>query len=194
MDENTSSSIKMNKKIDFILQKKEEKPKNVFEITKIISALLTDICEQGKFNLESKLTLIKPFISRKIPTISIKDFIDRLLKYTKTFNEIIIIILIYLDNICAKNKIYLNYYNIHKFIFAAFIAAHKFYEDYHYSMEYYAKLGGITQKESLFLEYEFMSLIDFKLFINQKVYEQYYNYLYSLNNNDLDDIFEIELN
>jgi hypothetical protein len=168
------------------------KPKNgqendkLFPISKIFSEILTDICEQGKPNIESKQ--LKPFISKKIPTISIKDYIDRLLKYSKTFKEIVIIILIYIDTICAKHKINLNYYNIHKFILAAFIVAIKFYEDEYYSISYYAKLGGISKKEAINLEYEFMSLMDFKLFVNQKLYDKYYNYLSNLEESD-DDIY-----
>lgn len=162
--------------------------------TKIISEILTDICEENKSNLNTKVLLLKPFVSKKIPPISIKDYIERLLKYSKTFNEIIIIVLIYLDNICAKHKLNLNYYNIHKFIFAAFTSAIKFYEDDYYSINYYSKLGGIPKKEATKLEYEFMNLIDFKLFVNQKLYEKYYNYLSSLENDDIDDEFDIEVN
>jgi hypothetical protein len=193
MAENSYSFKNPFKKTDIILKEKKEASQLSFDICNIVSALLTDICEEGKHNIESKIALLKPFISRKIPTISIKDFIDRLLKYSKAFKEIIIIILIYLDNICAKNKINLNYYNIHKLIFGAFISAVKFYEDHLYSMKYYAKLGGISLKEALVLEYEFMSLIDFKLFVNQEVYDKYYNYLYDLEN-DINDELEIDLN
>ena len=193
MSENSYSFKNPFKKTDIILKEKKEASQLSFDICNIVSALLTDICEEGKHNIESKIALLKPFISRKIPTISIKDFIDRLLKYSKAFKEIIIIILIYLDNICAKNKINLNYYNIHKLIFGAFISAVKFYEDHLYSMKYYAKLGGISLKEALVLEYEFMSLIDFKLFVNQEVYDKYYNYLYDLEN-DINDELEIDLN
>ena len=193
MAENSYSFKNPFKKTDIILKEKKEASQLSFDICNIVSALLTDICEEGKHNIESKIALLKPFISRKIPTISIKDFIDRLLKYSKAFKEIIIIILIYLDNICAKKKINLNYYNIHKLIFGAFISAVKFYEDHLYSMKYYAKLGGISLKEALVLEYEFMSLIDFKLFVNQEVYDKYYNYLYDLEN-DINDELEIDLN
>ena len=145
--------------------------KKLVSISNIIPELLKDICEEGKTNNES--LLIKSFISKKIPAISIKDYIDRLLKYSKVCNEILIVILIYFDKICTKHKIHLNYYNIHKFILAAFIAAIKFFEDEYYSMEFYAKLGGITKKEVIILEYEFLSLIDFQLYINQDLYVKY---------------------
>ena len=193
MEENLSSDYSSKKSLYSSENSKIDKPKdnnesNNFGLVKIISELLVDICEEGKSNIDSKSALIKSFISKKIPAISIKDYIERILKYSKAFKEIVIIILIYLDTICAKNKIYLNYNNIHKFIFAAFIVAIKFYEDDNYSISYYAKLGGISKKEAINLEYEFMCLIDFKLFVNQKLYEKYYSYLMSLQEDDIEDV------
>ena len=171
--------------------KEEEKSGNTISFSKIISELLTDICEEGKSNLDSKLTLLKPFISKKIPNISIFEYIERLLKYSKASNELLIIVLIYLDTICAKHKINLNYYNIHKLFLAAFISAIKFYEDEYYSLNYYAKLGGISKKELINLEYEFLNLMDFQLFVKQELYEKYYNNLFQLQNeDDEEDIFE----
>ena len=169
------------------------KAKNISEdnkllsISNIIAELLKDICESGKINSDSNVLLIKPFISKKIPGITIKDYMNRLLKYSKAFNGIFIIILIYLDTICTKHTINLNYNNIHKFILAAFIAAIKFHEDEYYSISYYAKLGGITQKELINLEYEFLSLIDFKLYINQELYDKYYDNLSNLNSLEEED-------
>ena len=193
MEENLSSDYSSKKSLYSSENSKIDKPKdnnesNNFGLVKIISELLVDICEEGKSNIDSKSALIKSFISKKIPAISIQDYIERILKYSKAFKEIVIIILIYLDTICAKNKIYLNYNNIHKFIFAAFIVAIKFYEDDNYSISYYAKLGGISKKEAINLEYEFMCLIDFKLFVNQKLYDKYYSYLMSLQEDDIEDV------
>ena len=176
-----------------IEQKNEAANEKSFLISKIISEIFIVKCEEGKSNMESKTNLLNSFISRKIPKISIKDFIDRLLKYSKTFHEIAVIIFIYIDKICNKHKINLNYYNIHKLIFAAFIVAIKFHEDENYSMSYYAKLGGISTKEAIKLEYEFISLIDFKLFVEQKVYDKYYSYLHSLDENE-DDLFDDDFN
>ena len=74
---------------------------------------------------------------------------------------------------------------------AAFISAIKFYEDEYYSLNYYAKLGGISKKELINLEYEFLNLMDFQLFVKQELYEKYYNNLFQLQNeDDEEDIFE----
>ena len=161
-------------------------------ILKIISDILTDICEEGKSNPEEKLKLLKPFISKKIPSITIINYIERLFKYSKVSENTMILVLIYIDRICANHKINLNYYNIHKIILASFIVTIKFYEDDYYSLAFYAKLGGVTIKEINILEYEFLKLIDFKLFVSDELYEKYNTYLKSLEDSDNEnDNFEI---
>lgn len=193
-EHSTKNSIYSNENAKIFKSDYEQKEKKSFLIIKIIGELLTDICGQNKPNNGTNLLLLKPFISKKMPSISIKDYFERLLKYSKTFNEIVIIVLIYLDTICAKHKLNLNYYNIHKFIFASFIVAIKFYEDDYYSINYYAKLGGIPKKEAISLEYEFLSLMDFKLFVKQELYDKYYNNLSSLDDNDDDDDSDDDFN
>lgn len=166
--------------INNIKLKIESEEDNSISFSKLVSDLLTNICEQSNTNSDSLISSAHIFISKKIPSISVNNYIERLLKYSKTFEKIIIIILIYLDTICTKHKINLNYFNIHKFIFAAFLVAIKFHEDEYYSISYYARLGGISVKEATNLEYEFMNLIDFKLFVSQDIYDKYYKYLCSI--------------
>lgn len=179
------SSQNKNKINDIIMQ--NETKKN--GIIKVISNLLKDICEEGKSNKEDKLLLIKPFVSKKIPSISINDYIERLLKYGKVFEEIFILSLIYIDRICRNRKINLNYYNIHKLILASFIVTIKFHEDDYYSLTYYAKLGGISKKEIVILENEFLKLIDFKLFVETELFNKYSSNLRNLENEEDDDDF-----
>ena len=133
------------------------------------------------------MLLIKPFISKKIPSITINDYIDRLLKYSKVSEEIFILVLIYIDLLNRKYKINLNYNNIHKLILASFVVTVKFHEDEHYSLKYYAKLGGISLKEIINLEYVFLTLLDFRLYISEELFQKYNNYLLNLENSDDDD-------
>lgn len=161
--------------------------KRISRKANIIAKLLTDICEEGKTNSEANLLLIKPFISKKIPSITINDYIDRLLKYSKVSEEIFILVLIYIDLLNRKYKINFNYNNIHKLILASFVVTVKFHEDEHYSLKYYAKLGGISLKEIINLEYVFLTLLDFRLYISEELFQKYNNYLLNLENSDDDD-------
>ena len=91
---NTKNSTYSRDNFGIIEQKNEAANEKSFLISKIISEIFIEKCEEGKSNIESKIYLLKPFTSRKIPKITIKDFLDRLLKYGKTFNEIAIILFI----------------------------------------------------------------------------------------------------
>ena len=140
---------------------------------KIISGLLTDICEENKIISEYKTYTFKRFLSKKIPNISIENYLGRLQKYGKVNDSTIILVLIYIDRICNKNQIKLSYYNIHKLILASFVIASKYNEDDYYSSKFYAALGGIPKEEMFLLEYEFLALIDFNLFVDFNLYNKY---------------------
>jgi len=53
------------------------------------------------------------------------------------------------------------------------IVAIKFMEDKYYKNDYYAKVGGITVKELNKLEIEFLLMINFKLFVELEVFNQF---------------------
>jgi hypothetical protein len=53
------------------------------------------------------------------------------------------------------------------------MAAAKFFDDRYYNNEYYAKVGGISNKELNILEIEFLKFINFQLFIGSDVFFKY---------------------
>jgi hypothetical protein len=57
------------------------------------------------------------------------------------------------------------------------LTAIKFNEDDFYSNTYYAKVGGITLQEINNLENEFLTLINFNLWIDYEIFQKYQNYL-----------------
>ena len=164
-------------------------------IIKKISDLLSDICDDNTKNLKGEKNLyIKPFLMRNIPPISIKDYLERLCKYSKIDTSTIILILIYIDRICNIQKFKLTYYNVYKLILASMIIAIKYNEDEYYSNKFYSKLGGVSISEIVFLEYNFLSLIHYNLFVNNELFKKYNEYISSAdsdedeydNNNDKD--------
>ena len=86
-------------------------------------------------------------MTKKIPSISIKQFFERIVKYTKLENSTLVLILIYIDRLCDIKKFRLNYYNIHKIIVAAMIIAIKYNEDDYFDSIFYSKVGGVSIKE-----------------------------------------------
>ena len=183
-DNSSLSSFCSKKQKDKIVYEKIVEEKSSSGLLKVISEVLTVFCEQSKFNKDENLFLVKSFTTKKRPNISIYDFLKRLYKYSKVSENILILVLIYIDRLCRNRKICLNYFNIHKLIIASFVTAIKFNSDEYYSLEIYAKLGGISQKEIVSLEYEFIALLDFKLFVEEKLFYKYNN---NLRNAEIDD-------
>jgi hypothetical protein len=138
---------------------------------------LTDISEERKTNKNTNGQIIITFISKTIPSVSIKSYLDRLAKYSKIENNTLLLILIYIDKVCDINKIRLNYFNIHKMILASMLVAIKYNEDDYYSNSFYAKVGGVTKSEIDVLEYEFLVLIDFNLYVSDDLFLKYYDYI-----------------
>ena len=112
-------------------------------------------------------------MTKVIPSISIEDYMMNLFIYTKINESTIILILIYIDRFCNLNNVSLSYYNIHKIILAAMISAIKYNEDNIYSMNFYAKLGGISTVELNLLEYKFLTMIHFSVFVEEELFTKY---------------------
>jgi len=188
-----NNSICSDKKL--IIQQSELTNEEIIklEIIELISDLLSNICEENKKKNKQKNLLIKSFNNKNIPSISIKDYLFRLIKHTQINKSTIIIILIYIDRICNINHFFLSYYNIHKLILAAFILAIKYNEDNYYSMVFYSKLGGVTPGELNKLEFEFLILIRYNLLVQEELYKKYYNDLMSLKS-DTEEEYESDEN
>ena len=127
--------------------------------------------------------------------MSIKDYLLRLAKFARINESTLIITLIYIDRICKINNFKLNFKNIYKLIISSMIVAIKYNEDYFYSTEVYAKLGGLTVKELKYLEFQFLVLIKFCLFVEKELFDKYNNNLINCdeeNENESSEDFEYE--
>lgn len=131
-------------------------------------------------------------MTKKIPSISIKQFFERIVKYTKLENSTLVLILIYIDRLCDIQKFRLNYYNIHKIIVAAMIIAIKYNEDDYFDSIFYSKVGGVSRKELDKLEYQMLALINFQLYVSEAVFNKYNNYIKSVEVEDETEEDEIE--
>ena len=171
------SNLKNIGKASIISKTKEYVPMKLIEI---ISDLLKNICEENKVKSDNINKNIKPFMTESIPSLSIKDYLTRLSQFTKINESTIILILIYIDRIGKINKFVLTYRNIYKLILASMVIAIKYNEDNFYSSEVYAKLGGLSVPELNYLEFQFLILIKFSLFIEKDLFNKYYYNLLSL--------------
>lgn len=90
---------------------------NKDSIIKSIHSILQDIIKE---NLDkSKAKKIEEqksisFYTRKIPTISIVSYLERILKYSKMEESTLVIMLIFIDNLCETSNFLLTDNNIHR--------------------------------------------------------------------------------
>ena len=161
-------------------ENEEPKVKNVKLINSISNALTT-ILEENK-KLDNYKELLKKqskmvFSANSIPNISINDYLTRIQLYSGIEKSTLILSLIQIDHICKKTELILSYYNIHRLLFTAVLISIKFNEDNYYDNKFYSEIAGVKLKELKMLEYTFMALNDFNIFINHEEYEQYKIYL-----------------
>jgi hypothetical protein len=152
------------------------------KVMKAVSNILSEIVNENKINKISKEIVEKQkklsFYSKNPASVSLTQYIDRILKYTHIEESTLIIALIFIDRICEINDLVLTDSNIHRVIFTAVIVAVKYNEDDYYSNSYYSKVGGIATKELNTLEYEFIKLIKYSLFVKNDLFEKYRIYLH----------------
>ena len=195
-DESFDSEALSGESIEDTRQTDEEKGKNKnkeedddekknLDLIKSISATLTTILEENK-KLDNYKEIIKKqskmvFSANSIPGISIKDYLIRIQTYSGIEKSTLILSLILIDHICKKTELVLTYYNIHRLVFTSILISIKFNEDTYYDNKFYSEIAGVKLKELKLLEYTFLALNDFNIFVNSSEFEKYQQYLEDFN-------------
>ena len=152
-----------------------------YKLIKAISQTLTTILENNKKKSNYKEMVKKQnkqvFSANLVPNISIEDYLLRIQTYTNMEKSTLIISLIFIDRLCHIADVTLTYFNIHRILFTAVLISIKYNEDSFYENNYYADIAGVKLKELKLLEYTFISMVDFKLYVSNEIYEKYQNFL-----------------
>ena len=106
------------------------------------------------------------------PAIPLLDYLRRILNFLKLDFSTLIIALIYIDRIC-REKVFLNEFNIHRIMVIAIYIAYTYNEDKTYDNNYLSLVSGMNKNEIVTLEEDFLELIEFKLFVDDELYNQY---------------------
>ena len=146
-----------------------------------ISQTLCTILENNKKMANYKEIVKKQskvaFSANLIPKISIKDYLIRIQTYSNIEKSTLIFSLIYIDRLCHNSDVKLTYYNIHRILFSSILISIKYNEDSYYDNKYYSEIAGVKLKELKLLEYTFIAMINFKLYISNEIYKKYETYL-----------------
>ena len=140
--------------------------------TNILLHILNENEKLPDYNERIEHSIDGHFKRDKKQQISLLDYLKRILKYINIETSTLIVSLIYIDRIC-KEKVFLNEFNIHRIMFISIIMAYLYNEDETEDEEDLAMIGGVSLEEMILLEHDFIDLIDFNFFVDDKIYEQY---------------------
>ena len=163
----------------------------MLELIDSISSALTTILE-GNEKLENYKEILKKqskmvFSAKSVPNISIKDYLIRIQTYSGIETSTLILSLILIDHICRKSDLVLTYYNIHRILFCSVLIAIKYNEDSYYDNKFYSEIAGVKLKELKVIEYTFLELNDFNVYVNKAEFERYKQKLESFNKSPEDE-------
>ncbi|KAF8694017.1 hypothetical protein AX14_002194 [Amanita brunnescens Koide BX004] len=115
------------------------------------------------------------FHSRSAPSISILDYLKRIIKYTNIEKSCLLVILCYIDRICARMPLFtLSSLTCHRFVITAIAVSSKGLCDVFCTNSLYAKVGGISVTELNVLEREFLAAIEWQLMCTRDILQEYY--------------------
>ena len=152
-----------------------------YKLIKAISQTLVSILEGNKKKPNYKEMVKKQskmaFSANLIPNISIEDYLLRIQTYANIEKSTLIISLIFIDKLCHTADVILTHYNIHRILFTAVLISIKYNEDSFFDNKYYSEIAGVKIKELKLLEYTFVSMVDFKFYVSNEIYQKYLDYL-----------------
>ena len=106
------------------------------------------------------------------PAIPLLDYLRRILNFLQLDFSTLIIAMIYIDRICQE-KVFLNEFNIYRIMVIAIYIAYTYNGDKTYDNNYLSLVIGMNKNELVTLEEDFLELIEFKLFVNDSLYNKY---------------------
>ncbi|GAA5856003.1 hypothetical protein JCM8547_002936 [Rhodosporidiobolus lusitaniae] len=118
------------------------------------------------------------FHSRAPPNISVRDYLVRIARYTNVEPCCLLILLPYVDKVCARMTSFtISSLTVHRFIIAAISVGSKALSDAFCTNGRYARVGGVSVVEMNLLEKEFCEALDWRLTTSGPVLAHYYTSL-----------------
>ena len=138
-------------------------------ITKQFACYLNSMIDTNSDLESSSYPSLQCFCAKKIPSITINDYIDRFTTYLKTDESIFVVALILIERLIKQNNAgKITALNVHRLIVVGITIAETILNDLYWRNTDYAMVGAITNEELKKLEREFRSGIEFNLEIEQE--------------------------
>ncbi|XWS58206.1 hypothetical protein CRYUN_Cryun08bG0014700 [Craigia yunnanensis] len=144
-------------------------------VLSLLSSVLERSIQRDEKLLEGSKSkdVITIFHGSKSPALSIRQYIERIFKYSKCSNSCFVVALIYIEKFLQLMDAYLTSLNVHRLLITSVMVAAKFMDDQYYNNAYYAKVGGISTEEMNGLEMKFLFSLDFRLHVTTEVFNKY---------------------
>lgn len=131
-------------------------------------------CENGKKHDEcdsvQQRALVKRFLSKREPSISLNDYLLRLDHYCPMSTAVYLATSFYITRMVAVDRLLsIHPLNVHRLVLAGLRVATKALEDLSYPHRRFAKVGGVSERELSRLEISFCFLADFELHVDAQM-------------------------
>ena len=116
-------------------------------------------------------TELSIFFSVTVPSISLKDYVHRVIKYSSCDVGTIMIGAVYILRFILRINMTLNLFNIHRLLITSFTIARKYSEDRSFSNRFMAGVGGVPKAELNEMEVLMLEYLDFDLGVCSTMFE-----------------------
>ena len=119
-------------------------------------------------NFDIKVASSSVFQSTTVPRVNLRDYLVRLLKYTKADESSLIFAAIYINRLLKTSTVQFNSLTAHRITLTALVLAIKYNEDDIFSNKFYSKVGGCKLNELRTYETVFCQLVKFNFFVTEE--------------------------
>jgi hypothetical protein len=114
--------------------------------------------------------LSRKFLSKKIPPIALKNYLQRLHRYCPMSTAVLLAASVYITRMALVEKVVRpSPKNMHRLVLAGLLVARKALEDLGFPHSRVAKVGGVSEQELSKLEVAFCFLADFDLRVDAQM-------------------------
>jgi len=144
-------------------------------VTSLSNALQKLVSNEAVFTS----TEITRFHAPRTPSISIRQYVERIVTYAPCTVESFVVSLVYLNRIVRnQGQLFVNPRTIHRLFITSVLLAAKYCDDIYFNNKYYARVGGISGSEMNSLELEFLFRTKFDCNVSSEEFNAFSHILY----------------
>jgi len=123
---------------------------------------------------ENRCSIASAFDAEHLPPVSICTYAFFLFGAFQCSSATALYTLIYLERAArAHTRTHITPYTIHRLFLSAFFVACKYIEDQHENIKDVAHVSGVRAEDLKFLEFSFLQITSFQLYVSQEVFDEH---------------------